>query len=145
MTNDNQTVMNWLESRKELGRQIDPATAKVNWWYVQILDPYGVWGELPEECQCIGRDYFAAAPGSNEWVWFGDLPEATEEALWNKHKSKLAFPAGLPHYPGRRKSDLMTCPKQASTALWHPGRVDPPLLRNPPQWTDSDERQTAFR
>ena len=29
------------------------------------------------------------------WVHFGDLPEATCEALWKKHSSQLAFPAGL--------------------------------------------------
>ena len=26
---------------------------------------------------------------------FGDLPEETRDALWRRHKSKLAFPAGL--------------------------------------------------
>ena len=95
MTNDNKTVMQWLESRKELGRQIDPATAEVAWWYVQTADPYGVYRDLLEEERQIGRGYFAAAPGSNEWVHFYDLPKATATALWNKHKSKLAFPAGL--------------------------------------------------
>jgi hypothetical protein len=33
--------------------------------------------------------------GSDMWVWFGDLPDTTRNALWEKHKSKLAFPAGL--------------------------------------------------
>jgi hypothetical protein len=49
----------------------------------------------PEECQQVGREYFARSPGSDIWVWFGDLPEATRTALWERHKQKLAFPAGL--------------------------------------------------
>jgi hypothetical protein len=88
-------VEQWLATRKEAGRQIDPETAEVDWWYAQTLDPYGVDHNLPGECQQIGREYFACAPGTDVWVWFGDLPTATERALWEKHKSKLAFPAGL--------------------------------------------------
>jgi hypothetical protein len=30
------------------------------------------------------------------WVSFYDLPDATRDALWKKHQSKLAFPAELP-------------------------------------------------
>jgi len=76
-------------------QQIDPATAEVMWEYGQTLDPYGVWENMPEEYQQIGREYFARAPGTDVWVNFGDLPEATRDTLWNKHSSKLAFPAGL--------------------------------------------------
>src|SRR6266446_5833747 len=61
----------------------------------QTLDPYGVYPELPEEYQQVGREYFARSPGSDVWVEFGDLPEASRDALWKKHRSKLAFPAGL--------------------------------------------------
>jgi hypothetical protein len=85
----------WLAIRKEAGLQIDPETAEVEWTYAQTLDPYGVPPDLPEECDCVGREYFARSPGSDVWVWFGDLPDATREALWKKHRSKLAFPAGL--------------------------------------------------
>jgi hypothetical protein len=81
--------------RKAVGLQIDPETAEVEWIYAQVLDPYGELPDLPEECRQIGRDYFARSPGSDLWIWFGDLPEATRVALWAKHKSKLAFPAGL--------------------------------------------------
>lgn len=89
-------VEQWLAIRKEAGLQIDPETAEVDWWYVQILDPYGVDPDLPEEAQCVGRGYFARSPGSDVWVSFYDLPNKTEKALWKKHKSRLAFPAGLP-------------------------------------------------
>jgi hypothetical protein len=53
------------------------------------VDPYGVldkW-ELPEEFDCVGREYFARAPGSDVWVWFGDLPEQTVERLRQRGKS----------------------------------------------------------
>jgi hypothetical protein len=40
-------------------------------------------------------------PGSDIWVHFGDLPEATAAALWKKHGAKLAFPAGLPSVTAR--------------------------------------------
>jgi hypothetical protein len=92
---DDMPVEQWLAIRKEAGLQIDPATAEVEWTYEQTLDPYGINPDLPEECRQVGREYFARAPGSDVWVWFGDLPEATRSALWEKHKSRLAFPAGL--------------------------------------------------
>lgn len=42
---------------------------------------------------------FARSPGSDIWVWFGDLPDEVAKELWKMHSSKLAFPAGLPLYP----------------------------------------------
>ena len=85
----------WLATRKEAGLHIDPETAEVDWTYAQTLDPYGVDPDLPEEYQQVGREYFARSPGSDVWVDFGDLPEATRDALWDRHHKKLAFPAGL--------------------------------------------------
>ena len=92
---DEISVEQWLVIRKEAGLKIDPETAEVEWVYGQTLDPYGVDPDLPEECRQIGRNYFARSPGSDIWVCFDDLPDATRDALWAKHKSKLAFPAGL--------------------------------------------------
>ncbi len=89
------TVEQWLAIRKEEGLEIDPATAEVDWNYAQTLDPYGVYPELPEEYSQVGRAYFARRPGSDIWVEFGDLPDEIREALWERYKSKLAFPAGL--------------------------------------------------
>ena len=94
-TGDQLTVEQWLQIRKEAGLKIDPETAEVMWDYVQILDPYDVYPDLSEEEQQTGRGYFARAPGSDIWVSFRDLPDETEETLWEMHKSKLAFPAGL--------------------------------------------------
>jgi hypothetical protein len=82
--------------RKAVGLQIDPQTAQVKWTYEQTLDPYGDYPHLPEECQQVGREYFARSPGSDLWISFGDLPKATRDALWQMHESKLAFPAGFP-------------------------------------------------
>jgi hypothetical protein len=86
----------WLAIRSEAGRQIDPDISEVDWEYGQVLDPYGIDAELPEECQQVGRNYFARSPRSDVWVSFHDLPTATRDALWEKHGTKLAFSAGLP-------------------------------------------------
>jgi hypothetical protein len=66
-------VEEWLAIRKEEGLKIDPDTAEVDWHYAQTLDPYGVDQNLTEECQQIGREYFARSPGSDIWVHFHDL------------------------------------------------------------------------
>ena len=71
------------------GRAINPETAEVASWYAEIGDPYGV-DDLPEEYRCSGRADFARAPGTNLWISFHDLPEATRDALWKKHASKSA-------------------------------------------------------
>src|SRR6266566_7355858 len=81
-------VKKWLAIRKKAGRKIDPKTAEVMWTYTETFDPYGVDPELPEEYQQVGREYFARSPGSDIWVWFGDLPAATRDALWKKLADK---------------------------------------------------------
>ena len=61
------------------------------------MDPYGVldeW-ELPEEFHQVGREYWARSPGSDIWVNFGDLPDAVREEFWARHRSRIAFPAGI--------------------------------------------------
>ena len=72
--------------RKAVGLNIDPETAEVEWTYAQTLDPYGDDPNLPEEYQQVGREYFARCPGSEVWVCFGDLPDATRDALWKKYR-----------------------------------------------------------
>lgn len=80
MTMTKQERDQFYAERKAAGLKIDPATAEVFWEYGQVLDPYGIIPDLPEEHQLVGREYFARAPGG-DWVWFGDLPEATRAAL----------------------------------------------------------------
>ena len=94
-TVDELTLEQWLQMRKEEGRKIDPETAEVWFTWAQTLDPYGVYPDLPEECQQVGRAYFARSPGSDIPVSFYDLPDETRRRLWEQHESILAFPAGL--------------------------------------------------
>jgi hypothetical protein len=56
---------------------VDPDTAEVRWIYALTLDPYGIYPDLPEEHQQVGREYFARVPGSKVKVSFRDLPDAT--------------------------------------------------------------------
>jgi hypothetical protein len=88
-------IKEWLAVRKKAATKINAKTAEVDWIYAQTMDPYGVIPNIPVEHQQVGREYLARAPGSDVWVWFGDLPRKVHDALWKKHKSKLAFPAGL--------------------------------------------------
>ena len=90
------TAKQYREIRRQAGLTIDPETAEVEWSYGLTFDPYGLEKDLPAELQGVGREYFARSPSSDIWVWFGDLPKQTQDALWAKHWSKLAFPAGLP-------------------------------------------------
>ena len=96
MTNNiRTTIEEFLAIRREAGLKIDPETAEVLWDYAQVLDPYGIYPNLPPQWDCVGRAYFARSPNSEVWVSFDDLPETTREALWQKHERRLAFPAGL--------------------------------------------------
>jgi hypothetical protein len=88
-------IEDFLKIRKKAAQHIDPKTAEVDWNYGMILDPYGIDPDLPEECRCVGRIYFARSPESNVWVSFYDLPKTVCSALWEKHGRDLAFPAGL--------------------------------------------------
>ncbi len=81
------TIEQWLQIRKEEGRKIDPDTAEYSRRTVYVVDPYEVYPDLPEECQCIGNLNFARAPGSDIWVWFGDLPDETVRRLWERRES----------------------------------------------------------
>ena len=92
-------IEEFLAIRKAAGLKIDPRTADVTWGYEQVLDPYRIYDDLSPEEDCVGRAYFARAPGSDIWVCFDDLPQETREALWKAHKHELAFPAGFPIKP----------------------------------------------
>jgi hypothetical protein len=76
-----QAVQEWLAVRKMAALLIHPVTAEVTWVHAQTLDPYGIQPDLPQEYRQIGREYFARSPGSDVWVHFGDLPDATLEGL----------------------------------------------------------------
>jgi hypothetical protein len=84
-----QDLEEFFAIRKAEGLKIDPDTAEVYWEYAQILDPYGMRPDPPEEWHCVGRVYFARSPGSDIWVWFGDLPEKTCRALQECREEKI--------------------------------------------------------
>jgi hypothetical protein len=100
MTNDNDNdndvptvnvTVKYLDAlRQAIGLHINPETAEVWWTYAQTLDPYGDLPNLPEEHWQVGREYFARSPGSHVWIWFGDLPEATRDALERQGMSHVA-------------------------------------------------------
>src|SRR5712692_8024366 len=83
---------------KAAGQLIDPATCEVDWIYAQTLDPYGVHPDLPEEAQQVGREHFARNPGSEIWVSFRDLPEATRNALRHKEQPSFTVKNGRWHW-----------------------------------------------
>ena len=71
----------FLAVRKRAARYINADTAEICKVTVDVLDPYGVGIPYPPECKNIGRDLFLRAPRSKIWVWDGDLPAKTFEAL----------------------------------------------------------------
>ena len=85
---DRMTPEQWYAMCKEAGLKIDPETAEVDWWFAYTLDPYDIEPNLPEEYRQVGRAYFARSPERDIWVNFCDLPKATREALWKKHKRR---------------------------------------------------------
>lgn len=108
-TVDELTIEQWLQIRKKEGRKIDPDIAEVMCDRVYVADPYDVDPDLPEECKCSGRAYFARSPDSDIWVWFGDLPDETRIRLWERHKSELALPASLEWLIGKSERLLPGC------------------------------------
>jgi hypothetical protein len=87
------TVEQYLASKKETALKINPETAEFTWCWGQIMDPYVVDPDLPEEHDCIGRLYFARSPDSDAWVSFYDLPEETAKRLWERiEKGELREP-----------------------------------------------------
>ena len=108
MTKPKVDIEEYLAVRKAEGLRIDPNTAEVDWGYGQVLDPYGIIGNLPDECDCVGRVYFARAPGSELWVEFGDLPDETRNALWENHKHNLRLSCWSPSAStSKRAGELM--------------------------------------
>jgi hypothetical protein len=76
-----------LRNAKDYAGTIDPATAEVAWQFAEENDPYDI--ETTDSRHWDTRMYYARAPWSDVWVWFGDLPVAVRDALWAKHREKL--------------------------------------------------------
>jgi hypothetical protein len=74
----------WLASRKEIGRQINPDAVEVTWQFESVLDPYGLCKHLPDQLQLEGREYFVRSLDTKDWVSFDDLPKSSRDRLWRK-------------------------------------------------------------
>jgi hypothetical protein len=64
---------------KEIGSNIDPATAEVSWERENWFNPYGLYPDA--EYYLPRLLYFARSPGSGIWVQFEELPETTRKVL----------------------------------------------------------------
>ena len=77
-----------MEERRVAGLLIDPSTAEICWNFGNYFDVYGDGLPfLPEEQLLFDYHDFARAPGSDIWVFFGDLPDATQEAIGKRSRS----------------------------------------------------------
>jgi hypothetical protein len=81
-------VEEFLAIRRKAAQHIDPETAEVERDYGMDADPYGIDRDLPEELQQVARIYFARSPGSDIWVWFGDLPETVRLAVMGEARRR---------------------------------------------------------
>ena len=121
----------WLASRKEIGRRIDPEAVDVTWEFAPVLDPYVLCGHLSDNLDLIGREYFARSSDQEDWVSFDDLPPRTRDRLWQRMRAghfdardvKQAaagdFPVDL--------SRMLFQPKRSSLVSW--GRTSPRTSR----------------
>jgi hypothetical protein len=63
----------WMVSREEAGRKIDPETCEIARWYVNEDDPYGLWCRLDPDPDYelnsqIGKSRWVRSPDSDGWV-----------------------------------------------------------------------------
>jgi hypothetical protein len=86
-----------LAVRTEAAKDIDPQTAEVTWWIAATHDPYGLYYDLPYKD--VGKLFFACAPGSDIWVSFQDLPDATRSALSKRISIYSYWPTHWPKDP----------------------------------------------
>jgi hypothetical protein len=84
-----------LAARKAEAPRIDAGSCVVEVCRAGALDPYGVLG-IDED----GAQWFAQTPSDGLWVWSGDLPEETREAIKERQKREPFF------WPLRRLSAL---------------------------------------
>jgi hypothetical protein len=71
-------IEKFLAGRKAAGRVIDIENCNVVTLHVDVLDPYGIYGE---PAQCLGSFTFVASAESGGWVLEEDLPDDKYRAL----------------------------------------------------------------
>jgi len=101
-------TMAWLAERKEAAKRIDPDNVEVECWRVFVTDPYCV---RPHPITDLTHNQcFARTPGGDDgWVWFEDLPEATQEEMGRKLNACEGEDDGRV-WRSRKKSEI--CPKK---------------------------------
>src|SRR5262249_37586708 len=84
----------FLTLMKETALKIEPASAEMIWKDADPFDPYGIGLDLPEEGRSAGEFHselcYVFSPGSRLWVWSGDLPNETRQALRLKIAEQVA-------------------------------------------------------
>ena len=75
---------------KQTGSKIDPKTAEIIWGYENRVDPYGIAPKAADGSR--ETLFYVYAPRSKIWVWIGDLPNQTRQAL-RLRLAKEAAPA----------------------------------------------------
>jgi hypothetical protein len=93
----------FYEIRKKEGRKINPETAEVMRICIGSTDPYGLFPERPYDS--FGRENFYRNPGSDIWVFEGDVPVAIREAIWKKRATKDA--AENAELPAENRDDAL--------------------------------------
>jgi len=111
-------IEKWLAIRKEEGRKIDPETAEVKWDYAATGDPYRIRSP-------IHTHYFARSRGSDIWVWFGDLPDATRDALWGKKPVKSPDQINQEWLATRKEAGPKIDPETAEVMWVYAQTLDP--------------------
>jgi hypothetical protein len=118
---------------KEAALKIEPANAEIIWEYADPFDPYGIGLDLPEEARSASEFHselsYVSSPGSWLWVWSGDLPNETRQALRLKIAEKvaavrldsrredpdaLARPSGLPPWLQRQQAERLASQLESS-------------------------------
>jgi hypothetical protein len=94
----------WLASRKEIAKTIDPVTCEIGWWGVNECDPYGIRvmllpdgpsleRERYENSTSHNRDVFVRSPDSNGWVYAFDLSNDQHEIVYARARAMSKEPA----------------------------------------------------
>lgn len=86
---ETKTKEEFLADRKAAAQRIDVETCEIMWEYIQILDPYGVEPDLPDEKLQVGRGYFVRSFESDGWVSVYDLPRGRASRVHDRIKKGL--------------------------------------------------------
>ena len=121
----------WLASRKEIGRRIDPEAVDVTWKFAPVLDPYGLCGHLSDNLDLIGREYFARSSDQEDWVSFDDLPPRTRDRLWQRMRAGHFDTSDVNLHPVAAALDLDRMVPRSRVAPRTSERPDIPLIVKP--------------